>query len=536
MARSTSSRAYFPAAKLLPALLTAMLSSAPVAMSDPLSISIDIDSLIAQVPPTFAPAFGWEMAVMQDEFLSHLSDPAYIAIASHLAPAIVRVGGITADWAYYVIDSEGHETATKAPQLEGYWPTSEQNFTTAQFTQLLNFFNASGLRLLFDLNELHGRNCQTINPSDNQSDWCVGEWDTTNVRAFLQYIHDNKLVGGNSPLFGFELGNELIGHLPAWNNTQDILLLAEIIKDIWSDVPAADVPPLYAPSTDSCSTNDTYGIMVNVTGVVRGFTYHAYPGGSATAPQPTLQQLLLNSTWLRTQIMQASDSQACIDWWAGYSKNQGMELWVTESSSSWNYQLPAPAQNSFLHGFFTIAELGQYATTGVGLVARWAFSEQSPFGTIVTNASRPGWDVATDYFTLLTYKWTVGGGVLAVSGDESSNALIYSHCSPANNGSITVLAVNPSADTIVLSLNNNASQPIPVVPRLEYVFTAPNGNLSSLTPVLNGNDASPLRIGEDGSLPPMPAAYISDPTSQVTLPPFSQAFFVLLAAGSAACT
>lgn len=48
---------------------------------------------------------------------------------------------------------------------------------------------------------------------------------------------------------GFELGNELITHLAATNNTADIIALAGIIQDIWSDVPAANVPPLYAPST-----------------------------------------------------------------------------------------------------------------------------------------------------------------------------------------------------------------------------------------------------------------------------------------------
>ena len=53
--------------------------------------------------------------------------------------------------------------------------------------------------------------------------------------------------------------------------------------------------------------------------------------------------------------------------------------------SSWNATLPPPAQNSFLNGFFSIAEWGQYARTGVRLLARWAFSEHSPFATIFNN-------------------------------------------------------------------------------------------------------------------------------------------------------
>jgi hypothetical protein len=57
--------------------------------------------------------------------------------------------------------------------------------------------------------------------------------------------------------------------------------------------------------------------------------------------------------------------------------------------------------------------------------------------------------------------------------------------------------------------------------------------LASRTPVLNGNDAQPLRLAADGSLPPMPAAYCGAGAAcaeAITLPPRSWAFFVLLGA------
>lgn len=285
--------------------------------------------------------------------------------------------------------------------------------------------------------------------------------------------------------------------------------------------------------------------MTNVTNIVTGFTYHAYPGQSGLAPN-TLTDLLLNSSWLRNGILTGSGSDLCLDFWgrAGGARDAGMELWVTEASSSWAWNLPPPAQNSFIHGFFTIPELGQYANTGVGMVGRWSFSEQSPFGLIIQNGTR--WDVASDYFVLYGYKQTIGsgaeGGILTVAGDvNTSDVLVYAHCAPSSTnsgqpGAVTVMAVNPTESAITLTLTDSATgQPITTLPRLEYVLTAPNGNLSSTTPILNGNAAAPLRINDDGSMPPFQPNAVTSGASVLTLPPQSQAYFVLTAAGAAAC-
>lgn len=197
--------------------------------------------------------------------------------------------------------------------------------------------------------------------------------------------------------------------------------------------------------------------------------------------------------------------------------------------------MPPPAQNSFLHGFFTIAELGQYATTGVGVVARWAMSEGSPFATIAYNTSRSdggAWDAAADYFLLATHKAVTGAAALHTSGGETSDALVYAACGKSK-GSVVVSAVNPSTAPITLDLRDASGAPLPTSPRLEYVFTAPEGDLASFTPLLNGV-GPPLRLGADGSAPDMQPAAVSD-GAPVVLPPRSQAFFVLTDAAAAAC-
>ncbi len=467
--------------------------------------------------------------------LGDLSDTRLIKLASYLAGSLVRVGGITCDWVTYTalpgspeyeLEVSGHaptrrSQATSPPFLGGYWPTEPQNLTFTEFTSLVSFFDATGMKLMFDLNELRGRNCQLNNSVNHQPDWCgAGSWDTSNVQAFLQAVKDAGLYG-NSNLVAFELGNELITHLDPTNNTADIDTLVTIVKDIWAGSPAT--PPVYAPSTDACSDPQQLEIMTNVTTIATGYTFHNYPGqnGSQIVAQ------LTNATWLRTGIMTGAAATQCVQHWQSGPASKGLELLVTETSASWSWQLPPPAQNAFLHGFYTLPAMGQLAETGVTFFGRWSFSEGSPFATVHLNTTGNQWDAAADFWLYLAFKRTVAGGVLAATGDEDTDALMYAYCAPGNNGSVTLTAVNVGLNPVTIDTSN-----LPLYPRLEYVFTAPGGDLSSTFPSLNGG--APLRANPDGSVPDMLPNYVAQAGS-ITLPPQSQGFFVLLNAGASAC-
>jgi hypothetical protein len=478
----------------------------------------------------------------------------------------------------------------------GFWPSAPENITLTQFYALAAFMTRSNLSLLFDLNELYGRNCNTTRPGcPSCSDWCglpadgFPPWDTSNVRAFLQRLHDDGAAGGANALFGFEVGNELAGHLDPAQNARDVVQLSGIIGEIWADAPASQRPGFYAPSTDNCWTQDTLHIMQNVTGHVTGFTFHGYPAGDGH----NLLQLLTNASWLRSGIMSGSDAQACIADWNGAPRAEGMQLWVTEASSSWNWAGATdppwppgmPAQNSFMHGFFTIPELGQYARAGVPVVARWCHALGGSFSTLDYDKQRDRFDVAADFWVMLAQKRLMGDAVLAVTGDDApgSAALVYAQCAahsalvaaaappfdlglarhvdagrPAleilgrlgavvpvggggGNGSVSIMAVNVAAEAASLTLlaDGGSGAHIATTPRLEWVFTAPGGNISALSSLLNddgGGAGVPLRINADGSLPQLPARYVpAGGPEALTLPPMSQAFFVLLAADAPAC-
>ena len=150
------------------------------------------------------------------------------------------------------------------------------------------------------------------------------------------------------------------------------------------------------------------------------------------------------------------------------------------------------------------------------------------------NASRPGYDASHDYCLLRAFRQLVGGAALAVAGDAGSGALVYAYCASAGGGAVVLTAVNLRAEPLALDLARAAGGAIAAAPRTEWVFTAPGGNFSSTTPLLNGG-GEPLRLAGDGTPPAMPGRAVPAGGGGLVLPPFSQSFVLLSAAGAGAC-
>jgi hypothetical protein len=269
-----------------------------------------------------------------------------------------------------------------------------------------------------------------------------------------------------------------------------------------------------------------------------GFSWHSYPGNAETSwNKSDLTSFLLNTSWLRHEVL--SRTSPCLRAWNSGPRAAGVLAAVTEAAAMCGFSTiapGAPTTSSFIHGLFSVAQLGQFAREGVALLARWGIPQLLGLDLRKGHPAHASpWDpstVAADLFLYVLYSRTVGRRVLGVGGDEAGNALVYAHCAQSglggnNNGSVTLMVANPSSTVVALSLS------LPTRPRLEYVLTAPRANLSSHTPVLNGDVARPLRLAADGSLPPMPGAYCGGETAcaeAITLPPRAWAFFVLLGA------
>ena len=91
--------------------------------------------------------------------------------------------------------------------LGGYWPDAPQNATADALEKLIRFANASGVRLILDLNELHGRDCHQQGACEPNCT-CTGDWDSSNAEALLTWLHNDRPDLG-ALVYAFELGNEL---------------------------------------------------------------------------------------------------------------------------------------------------------------------------------------------------------------------------------------------------------------------------------------------------------------------------------------
>ena len=539
----------------------------------PIELTINVTAPSAMAPPHLA-SLGWEVHWMLSALDNMTVDGRVASIMSHLAPAVVRVGGISCDWVRYVLDNVTYPPPS-GPGVPT-WFSAPFNMSLGTLYRLDGLLHAADLSFALDLSELYGRVCNNSNPSDpSDNQWCTGDWDTSNLHALLQRLHDDDVVDSpQTALFAFELGNELTGHISRDTNLQDIATAAEMLANIWADKPAP--PPLYAPAISDPSQPDALPILLALPSIpaVTGFSFHSYPlgnGGEGLAAK------LLNASWLRSGAI--GSAPPLLDAWSapGGPRSRGLGIWVTEASSSYNWAVPPPGQNSVLNNYFTVAQYGQYAPTGVGFVARWSFNEPNPFATIIQNGTR--WDVAADFWLLKTIKALLGPEVLAVTGDEGSGVAAFAYClltgstrrndsmdgsggeewrwdlsqvrhplagtppragvsssvKVAGNGSVVLVIANPSLSATTVTIPG-----LRTTPRLDWAFTAPGGpaDLSSTTPVLNAfdNGGTLLRVSADGSLPPMPGFYVASSASEtLTLPPRSQLFSVFLEAAAPAC-
>ncbi len=495
------------------------------------SFRIKASETAAKVPPEFL-GFGEEMDRVLDMIdLGTLEDANVRFLASKLAPFYLRVGGITADWVEYT-----NLTEAARGQLGGYWPNNTRAFEFSYFERLCNFADATGAKLVFDLNELYGRNCHF-----NGTVKCIGDWDTSNMKSFLQTIKAKGIANVCPSLVGFELGNELTNnnnHLDIETNIQDNLVFAKIVREVWPD--EAGRPLLFGPSTDTCTEEQVPEFISKTRGQLDGFTYHSYPNRDNSKPAD-----LTDPSWLRQNIVKQdmhANSSACISAWRANGKDAGMRLWLTETDSSYATVVKGQPEvlSSFLNGFWYLASLGQYAATdAVEMHGRWCMLSFNEFGTIQFPAK---WDppskqteVSTDYYLATLYKRVVGEKVLSVTPDnDNQTTLAYAHCMGGENivsGGVTVLVLNTASEAASVSFEGIAA----TTPREEYLFTPNGGDLQASTMSLNGG-GSLTQTPNNESFPTLDPRRVSvGGVSAVQMPPHSYGFIVFPEARATGC-
>lgn len=488
---------------------------------------------------------GWEVAQLVDES-PFLNSSVFIKAASYLQPGFLRVGGISADWMEYeYLD----------PWLGGWWPDTEYQFVGSKIREMLLFTNKTGLSLLWDLNELFGRNCHT-GPNNIT---CNGDWNTSNIELLLGWMaaSPNWMHEGN--VVGIELGNEITRshHLEMDQQITDYVQLRDMVTRAWSKVSPGSAPlPISGPSTDICD-NTSEAFMLGTQPFLEAFNYHSYPAGGCANPA-NYYSMVLSPRWLRERVWlndhHANASVCASQWHSTGLAAKGVHLQMTETNSC--YDMDGPNMNGIANTFWYVSSLGQLALAGLRMHSRWNMvSDHFGFLAEPQGEGKP-WQAAADYWFAIAYKRAIGTGAVFNATSEvgamglDSPVLVYAHCAGGSGpqgvawgasypqGALALMIVNvanSSASTVSVSLGGSA---LADTPRLEWVFTAAPlpGQLpfESNRTVLNGA-SSPLQLGPDGSIPDMTPRSVAAGGGAITLPPLSASIVVLEAAGVSAC-
>lgn len=125
-----------------------------------------------------------------------------------------------------------------------------------------------------------------------------------------------------------------------------------------------------------------------------------------------------------------------------------------------------------------------------------------------------------DYWAALLWKRTMGSVVLDPGTPRDQALRIYAHCMNGQVGGVTILALNTDTEDV-------REIKLPVKAK-RYTLTA--SDLTSASIALNG---IVLRIGSDGSVPPLQGESL--PPGTIRLTPASVTFLVMPTAGNQSC-
>ncbi len=423
--------------------------------------------------------------------------PRLRALASHLQPAFLRIGGSDSD---RVIYDMSEDPIDEAP--EGF----EFVLTAAQIDGVFEFSEALGYDVMFTLNAGEGVRDQS------------NAWTPNMARQLLEYV-----VGNGYDVTLWELGNE-------WNVYEPILNLMLSVPQIVADFEAAsalaeelDPDALFGgPSSAYWPTpgeliQEVYPGFMEMGGAdaIDVITWHYYPQQSQRCPFATDRyepEGILNAVGLDRGLGWAAEIEQIRDETA-----PDTPIWLGESGHAQCGGQPN-ASDRFEGTFWWLDQLGALARRGHAITVRQTLSG-SNYGIIDDKTLEP----RPDYWASVLWRRLMGQQVLDVARtavDDSVRA--YAHCTYQQLGAVTVLAINLDPDNGVrLEIDGLSGN------KELYLLTA--DSLDSADLMLNGV----VLRDDNGTLPDLSPDSIGKRPAD--LPPRSIAFIVFPDAEAASC-
>jgi len=444
-----------------------------------------------------------------------LSDPVLTTLAAQLAAAAappgggasaprmhLRVGGSASNGLFYL----PHGTPGRAAG-------GSTCVTDASLAALDAFARRAGLQVTLCLQY------QTHN----------GRFDPSiNATALFRMIAAKGLTGFS----GFSLGNEIIG-----GKGFDVEQYSQDYSAFRAAV-AADAPA-WAQSVVGPSAAGWPGLppMATFLAATRAvpnmsLSIHAYSFSDCSLDTYMSKAGIERMAFYYANFVAARDANA-----------PGMPVYLEEMATQAGGGCDG-LSNRFISGFWFIHALGLAADMGVSRVTRqdlagWSFTSGVSHYTL---AGPPGWENSArdgpplphpDYFLAVLWRQLVGARVLAADlqapPDVNATLAVHAFCASSSLSSpgIVLVYINLAAAPVALSLGGGLAP----APRVEFLLTAPDGNLTADALLLNG---AALTVDAEGRLPSLPLPGNPVVAGDIQLPAQSFGFLVLGAGGGAA--
>ncbi|KAG7021220.1 Heparanase-like protein 3 [Cucurbita argyrosperma subsp. argyrosperma] len=435
-------------------------------------------------------------------------------------PLKLRLGGTLQDKIIY--ETEDHQQSCvylsrNTTELFGY---SQGCLSTKRWDELNEFFKKGGVKVIFGLNALNGRQIA----SDGSA---VGAWDHTNAELFIRYT-----VKKNYTIHGWELGNELSGNgvgtrVTAEQYASDTIALQNMVQSIYKDI---EYKPLIISPGGFFDENWFKEFIDKTTQSLDVVTHHIYNLGPGVDEHlverildPSYLDGMADTFYKLHEILRNSPTSA--------------KAWVGEAGGAYNsgHNL---VTNAFVFSFWYLDQLGMSAAFDTKTYCRQTLIGGN-YGLLNTTTFEPN----PDYYSALLWHRLMGRNVLSTSFNGTKKIRAYAHCSKQSKG-FTLLLLNLDSNTTVhaaISYNRtrrlhhkrrsyNHKPKVIRIPRPhgiegevfreEYHLTAKDGNLHSQTMLLNGKI---LSVNSSGNIPSLEPQYVNS-SEPIMVAPFSIVF------------
>ncbi|XP_074283336.1 heparanase-like protein 3 [Silene latifolia] len=429
------------------------------------------------------------------------------------SPLRLRVGGTLEDELTYETVGQ-KEPCLPFAQNTTYtlFGFSKGCLSLSRWDQLNNFFNETGVEVMFGLNALYGK--KVINSL------AMGPWDSSNAKSLIKYSF-NK---GYNNLIGWELGNELSGAgvgatILADQYAKDVASLQNVLEEIYK---GSNKNPIVAAPGGFFNAPAWFSEFINKTAkTLPVITHHVYNLGPGEDEH--LMERALDPTFLDTLNPVFRDLQNMLK-----SAGSITVAWVGEAGGAWHGGRHL-VTDSFVSGFWYLDQLGMAASYNTKTFCRQALIG-GHYGLLNTTTFVPN----PDYYSSLLWHRLMGKRVLQTKVYGPPKIRAYTLCS-RQSGGITLLILNIEDKAYEISVSTQdgsiTSSSKQGIKREEYHLTSPNGDYQSQTILLNGQV---LSLTSSNDIPQLEPQRV-DSGKPIEVAPYSYVFVQFLGIFALAC-